>query len=67
MVSGVLALLIAFLTVSLESMKAANRERDSQGYSDAYGEKAFADLGTRFQIHHNDVLTVFNQANRGLT
>jgi len=45
----------------LEAMKAANQEREMQGYSPAYGEEDFRALQDRFVISHNGVMNVFNQ------
>ena len=35
--------------IELESMKAANRERDGKGMADAYGEDAFLSLQNRLE------------------
>lgn len=43
--------------IEMEAMKAANAERESQGYSLAYDEEAFLALIDRYAIHHNAVLT----------
>lgn len=40
----------------LEAMKAANRAREEQGYSHAYGEDAFRSIEDQFLIGHNAVI-----------
>lgn len=42
--------------IEMESMKVANEERRSQGYSLAYDEKAFIDVIARHGISHNQAL-----------
>jgi len=37
------------LDIEKQSMEAANRERQSHGYSDAYGEDAFVTLSNRME------------------
>lgn len=39
--------------IELESMLAANSERRSSGYADAYDEKAFLSLIDKYDLHHN--------------
>lgn len=39
----------------MEAMKAANRAREEQGHSHAYGEDAFRELESQFMIGHNAV------------
>lgn len=36
-------------------MQAENQQRERQGYSMAYGDKAFFDLIEKYGIHHNAV------------
>lgn len=40
----------------IEAMKAANRVRQDQGYSDAYGEDDFRQVPDNFGIGHNAVI-----------
>ena len=40
----------------MEAMKAANRAREEQGHSHAYGEDAFRELESQFMIGHNAVI-----------
>lgn len=44
----------------IESMKAANMERDAQGASMAYDEAAFLAVIEKWGIHHNGVLGQFH-------
>ena len=45
------------LLVELEEMKAANYERDRQGYAQAYDDSAFADLAKRYEdLEYNHVV-----------
>jgi hypothetical protein len=46
----------------IEAMKAANAHREMQGYSQAYGEDAFAAVVDKYGISHNAVLTTFGNA-----
>lgn len=43
----------------IEAMKAANFEREQQGYALAYGEDAFYNVIEKYCIHHNGVLGLF--------
>lgn len=47
----------ACMLVELEAMRAANRERESNGFSPAYGEDEFLALITRYGLHHNAVVS----------
>ena len=47
--------------IEMESMKAANRERENQGLTLAYGEKDFMGLIEKWGIHHNAVVTHLNE------
>lgn len=40
----------------MEAMKAANRAREEQGHSHAYGEEAFRAIQNEFMIGHNAVI-----------
>jgi hypothetical protein len=47
----------AMLQVELAAMQAANTERESKGYSLAYGEEAFCELQERYScLSHNGAL-----------
>lgn len=46
----------------IESMKAANTERQDQGYALAYDEEAFLAVIDRYGISHNAVLITFQGA-----
>jgi hypothetical protein len=48
----------ACMLVEMEAMKAANRERDTQGKALAYGEDAFMALIDKWGVHHNGALTL---------
>lgn len=52
---------VACALIEMESMKAANRERQMRDQSDAYGEEAFFELTTKYAISHNAVLGYLNQ------
>lgn len=43
-------------------MAAENEHRKACGQSVAYGEEAFNAIGLKYGIHHNDVLTTFQNA-----
>ena len=43
----------------LESAKAANREREAQGFALAYDESAFASIPDEHGIGHNAVMALF--------
>ena len=47
----------ACMLVEMEAMKVANRKRQDQGYSDAYGEEEFHALIDRYGLGHNSVLS----------
>ena len=51
---------VACALITLEGMKAMNREREMRGESLAYGEHAFFDLRNEFIISHNSVLEYLN-------
>lgn len=42
--------------IEMEAMKAANKEREQQGYSLAYDEAAFMAVIDKYGIHHNAAL-----------
>jgi hypothetical protein len=48
--------------IEMEAMKAENRRREDQGKSLAYGEEEFASLIDKYGLHHNAVITIFNNA-----
>jgi hypothetical protein len=52
---------IAGANAEVEAMKAANHERRSHGYSDAYGDEQFREVINTWQIHSNAVITTLNQ------
>jgi hypothetical protein len=45
----------------IEAMKAENRHRATQGYSDAYGEEEFLAVPARHQITRNQVALLFQE------
>ena len=47
----------------VESMKAANQEREGQGYALAYDEAAFLSIPDKYGIHHNAICALFQDAN----
>lgn len=51
----------ACMLAELEAMKAANRARQMQDQSDAYGENEFLALIDRYGIHHNGAITTLTQ------
>lgn len=53
----------ACMLAELESMKAANRVRAMQGYSDAYGEEEFLALPDRYGLGHNTVVEMIRSSN----
>lgn len=53
---------VACALIEVESMKAANTERESQGYALAYDEEAFMAIIDKYGIDHNAVLTVLREA-----
>ena len=46
----------------IAAMHAANYTRDQQDHTHAYDEEAFRDITNRFGLHHNSVLTTFENA-----
>ena len=49
----------ACMMAELEAMKAANRQRQRNDFSDAYGEDEFNALPDRFGLGHNAVVSFF--------
>jgi hypothetical protein len=47
----------------IASMHAANREREIQGFTHAYGEQSFREIPDEFGIGHNSVVSMFNASN----
>jgi hypothetical protein len=47
---------MACAIAELESMKVANRERESAGHSPAYREEHFLELINKYQLSHNAFL-----------
>jgi hypothetical protein len=53
----------AMLQAELVAMQAANTERESKGYSLAYGEDAFCELQERYScLTHNGALSWLREA-----
>lgn len=52
----------ACMMAEMEAMKAANRARQQNDYSDAYGEEEFLALIDKWGLSHNAVLTTFGNA-----
>ena len=54
---------VAMMQAEMEMMKAANRERESQGYALAYGEKEWGDFVTRWEnvLGYNAVIEFIRQ------
>ena len=50
---------VACAMIEMFAMKAANHEREQQGYAHAYGEDAFMELIDRYGISHNAVIGFF--------
>lgn len=50
---------VACALAEIEAMKAANRQREIQGYTPAYGEEAFAAVPDRYGISNNHVCLFF--------
>ncbi|MEA3242868.1 MAG: hypothetical protein U9Q19_05430 [Pseudomonadota bacterium] len=46
-------------TAAIESMKAANTLREMQGKTIAYDEQAFLSVLEQYGLHHNAVMTTF--------
>lgn len=46
--------------IEMESMKAANSERQTRGFSDAYGEGSFLDLIERYKIRPENIRDMMN-------
>lgn len=54
----------AQMLVELEAMKAENRARARNDFSDAYGDEEFLALRDRYPAcSHNGALNIFNEAN----
>jgi len=51
---------IACAQATIAGMQATNTERLANGYTVAYGEEEFENVINRFGLHHNSVLTTFN-------
>jgi len=49
--------------IHLESAKAANRERENQGYALAYGEDEIAGIHDEYCIDHRSVTALFGETN----
>lgn len=47
----------------LEAMKVENRVREQRGDSPAYGEKEFTEAMQKYCIQHNQVISVYDEAN----
>lgn len=47
---------------AIEGSKAANVERERNGYALAYDEGAFADIAADFGITHNQIMALFAEA-----
>jgi hypothetical protein len=45
--------------IELESMKAANREREMHGHALAWNEEAFLELIEKYGLHHNALMRMF--------
>lgn len=54
----------ACMLVELEAMKAANKRREDQGFSPAYGEEEFLALIDKYGVHHNGALSTFASASQ---
>lgn len=52
----------ACMLVELEAMKAANKAREQQGFSPAYGEDEFMALIDKWGVHHNGALSTMASA-----
>ncbi len=52
----------ASMLVRMEGMKAENVWRERRGESPAYNESAFEALVVEYGVHHNGMLTVFEEA-----
>ncbi len=52
--------MVTYAQIEMESMKAANREREEQSLTLAYAEKDFLGLIDKWGIHHNAVVTHLN-------
>lgn len=47
---------------AIEAMKAENAHREACGMSVAYGEEAFLQIPVTYGIHHNAVVSLFQEA-----
>lgn len=47
----------------IAAMHAANREREMQGYTHAYGEDSFLEVPNTFGIDYKAVIQLFNECN----
>ena len=56
--------LIMQARIELEAMLVANRQREIEGQSPAYGEKEILALVDKHCIHHNGLITNLNNALR---
>lgn len=54
----------ACMLVELEAMKAANKRREDQGHSPAYGEEEFLALIDKWGVHHNGALSTMMSAHQ---
>ena len=45
----------------IEGMKALNTERERNGYALAYSEEAFLAVPTKYGLHHNELIQLFNE------
>lgn len=52
----------ACMLTEMEAMKAANQERALHGHSPAYGEDAFLALPVKYGVHHNAVVSFFQES-----
>lgn len=49
----------------IESMKAANRERERKGEVIAYPEESFLEIPDKYGLHHNAIMPFYAQATPG--
>ncbi len=52
---------IACALIEMEGMKADNKIREMRGESPAYNENDFQNLITKYNIHHNGVVTALTR------
>jgi len=50
---------VASMLAEMEGMKAANTERERDGFALAYDEKAFSSLPAEYGVDHNSVVAFF--------